>query len=72
MTAAFFSAMLTGQSYKFGTGRYSTVYFSFAPMEGLTSSIFRQTHARFFPGVDRYYAPFLAPDGQGKVKRSAL
>lgn len=48
------------------------MYFSFAPMEGLTSSIFRQTHARFFPGVDRYYAPFLAPDGQGKVKRSAL
>lgn len=48
------------------------MYFSFAPMEGLTSSIFRQTHARFFPDVDRYYAPFLAPDGQGKMKRSAL
>ncbi len=45
---------------------------SFAPMEGLTSRVFRRTHARFFPGVDRYYAPFLAPDGQGKVKASAL
>lgn len=45
---------------------------SFAPMEGLTSQIYRRTHARFFPGVDRYYAPFLAPDGQGKVKASAL
>jgi tRNA-dihydrouridine synthase len=41
-------------------------------MEGLTSRVFRRTHARFFPGVDRYYAPFLAPDGQGKVKASAL
>ena len=45
---------------------------SFAPMEGVTNSIFRRVHARFFPGTDRYYAPFLAPDGCGKVKRSAL
>ena len=46
--------------------------FSFAPMEGITTSLYRRTHARFFPGVDRYYAPFLAPDGSGRVKASAL
>lgn len=44
----------------------------FAPMEGITSCVFRQVHARCFPGVDGYYAPFLAPDGQGRCKASAL
>lgn len=33
----------------------------FAPMEGLTDSIYRQVHHRFFPGVDRYYMPFISP-----------
>lgn len=45
---------------------------SFAPMEGLSYCEFRKTHARYFPGVDQYCAPFLAPDGQGRVKASAL
>ena len=45
--------------------------FSFAPMEGVTSHLFRCTHAACFPGVDRYYAPFLAPDGSGVCKQSA-
>ena len=45
--------------------------FSFAPMEGVTSCLFRQTHAVCFPGVDRYYAPFLAPDGSGVCKQGA-
>ena len=45
---------------------------SFAPMEGLSYCEFRRIHARFFPDVDRYCAPFLAPDGQGRVKASAL
>ena len=35
--------------------------FYFAPMEGLTDSIYRREHHRFFPGVDRYYMPFLSP-----------
>ena len=42
--------------------------YSFAPMEGVTTAVFRQVHARCFPGVDRYYAPFLAPDGSGKYR----
>ena len=33
----------------------------FAPMEGLTDSIFRRVHHKYFPGVDRYYMPFLSP-----------
>ena len=33
----------------------------FAPMEGLTDSIFRRIHHKYFPGVDRYYMPFLSP-----------
>ena len=45
---------------------------SFAPMEGITNSIFRRLHAAAFGCVDRYYAPFLAPDGEGRVKSSAL
>ncbi len=45
---------------------------SFAPMEGLSYCEFRRVHARFFPEADQYCAPFLAPDGQGKVKASAL
>ncbi len=45
--------------------------FAFAPMEGLTSCIYRRVHAESFPGVERYFAPFLAPDGEGNVKKSA-
>ena len=33
----------------------------FAPMEGLTDAIYRRLHHQFFPGVDRYYTPFLSP-----------
>lgn len=33
----------------------------FAPLEGLTDSTYRQLHHKYFPGVDRYYTPFLSP-----------
>ena len=33
----------------------------FAPMEGLTDSVFRRLHYTYFPGVDRYYMPFISP-----------
>ena len=45
---------------------------SFAPMEGITNSVFRRLHAAAFGCVDWYYAPFLAPDGEGRVKASSL
>ena len=39
----------------------------FAPMEGLTDSIYRKLHHRFFPGIDRYYTPFLSPTVHRKL-----
>ncbi len=33
----------------------------FAPMEGITGRDFREAHAACFPGVDRYWLPFLTP-----------
>lgn len=33
----------------------------FAPLEGLTDSIYRNLHHTFFPSLDRYYTPFLSP-----------
>lgn len=34
----------------------------FAPMEGITSYVFRRAHSRIFPGMDKYFTPFLSPD----------
>ena len=34
--------------------------FDFAPMEGITDYSLRETHSARFPGVDRYYSPFIA------------
>lgn len=33
----------------------------FAPLEGLTDSVYRCLHHKYFPGVDRYYMPFFSP-----------
>lgn len=33
----------------------------FAPMEGLTDSVYRRLHHKFFSGVDKYYMPFFSP-----------
>lgn len=33
----------------------------FAPMEGLTDSVYRRLHRKYFGGVDKYYMPFLSP-----------
>lgn len=32
-----------------------------APMEGITGAPFRRIHHQFFPGVDKYFTPFLSP-----------
>lgn len=34
----------------------------FAPMEGITGFVFRNAHHRYFPGVDQYFSPFIAPN----------
>lgn len=43
----------------------------FAPMEGITDDVFRSLHHKYFPGVDRYYTPFLSPtlDGPPLTKK---
>lgn len=33
----------------------------FAPLEGITDSIYRRLHHEYFPGLDRYYMPFFSP-----------
>jgi len=40
------------------------MYLDFAPMEGITGSLFRRLHHAYFPGVDRYYTPFLSPTAE--------
>ena len=37
-----------------------------APMEGITTYNYRNAHHTFFPGVDKYYTPFLSP-GKNKL-----
>lgn len=33
----------------------------FAPLEGITGYIYRNTHHKFFGGVEKYFTPFIAP-----------
>lgn len=42
---------------------------SCAPLEGVTGYLFRSIHHRRFPGVERYYAPFLTPRSQKSLKK---
>ena len=44
----------------------------FAPMEGITFSLYRILHHRMFPGVSEYYTPFIAPDAKGSFKAKYL
>ena len=37
------------------------MHYYFAPMEGITDSIYRRLHHHFFAGPDRYYTPFFSP-----------
>ncbi len=44
----------------------------FAPMEGITFSVFRRIHHAMFPGISEYYTPFLGPDKTGSFKPKYL
>lgn len=33
----------------------------FAPLEGLTDRIYRDVHHRYYPGIAKYYTPFISP-----------
>ena len=43
-----------------------------APMEGITTWLFRKTHARMFGGVDRYFTPFFSPTPERKLTAKEL
>ena len=32
-----------------------------APLQGITTCVYRRTHAALFGGIDRYYTPFISP-----------
>ena len=35
----------------------------FAPLEGITGYVFRQAHWKYYGGPDKYFAPFVSPNG---------
>ncbi len=43
--------------------------FYLAPLEGITGHIYRNVLEKYFPGTDRYFTPFIAPD-QNRVLRT--
>ena len=45
---------------------------SFAPLEGITSYIYRNTHAECFGGCDEYYTPFISPSDNSKIGRKGF
>lgn len=43
--------------------------FYLAPLEGITGYLYRNAVEKYFPGTDRYFTPFIAPD-QNRVLRT--
>ena len=35
--------------------------YEFAPLEGITDAVYRRNHRAFYPGITRYYTPFISP-----------
>lgn len=46
--------------------------FYIAPMEGVTGFIYRNTYAKFFGGMDKYYTPFISPGEHKHFKSREL
>lgn len=44
----------------------------FAPMEGITNYIYRNTHKEVFGCCDGYYAPFITPSDNEKINKKGL
>lgn len=38
----------------------------FAPLESISSYPLRNTHVRFFPGMDKYFSPFVSANEEGR------
>lgn len=44
----------------------------FAPLEGITTYIYRNTHAQFFGNCDAYFTPFITPSDNEKIGRKGF
>ena len=44
----------------------------FAPLEGITTYTYRNTHAKMFGGCDAYFAPFVNPSDNEKVGKRVI
>lgn len=44
----------------------------FAPLEGITTYIYRNAHKKLFGGCDAYYAPFITPSDNEKIGRKGF
>lgn len=44
----------------------------FAPLEGITNYVYRNTHKEMFGFCDEYYSPFITPSEDDKVNRKGL
>lgn len=44
----------------------------FAPLEGITTNVYRNAHFEMFGGCDEYYAPFITPSDNEKITRKGL
>lgn len=44
----------------------------FAPMEGITGYIYRNVHHQCFPGIDKYFAPFITPNESSRKTTKEL
>ena len=44
----------------------------FAPLEGITTYTYRNTHKEFFGGCDKYFAPFITPSSNERVSIKSL
>lgn len=49
-----------------------TVRRCFAPMEGITGPAYRRLHRKYYPGLDRYYLPFISPTGEHRFTGRSL
>ena len=49
-----------------------TVRTELAPLEGITTWLFRRTHARMFGGADRYFTPFFSPAAEHILTKKEL
>jgi tRNA-dihydrouridine synthase len=46
--------------------------FYFAPLEGITGYMYRNSYNTFFPNVNKYFAPFIVPSTRGEFKNRDL